>query len=433
MRSGMDAMSTIGFGTSAAGTLPIGLMGQDCIPRPGVIQQSPGQVPPPSMPPQKGLPGGKPPTGQPPIGHPPVGHPPVGHPPIGNPPIVDPPGAPPVPGTWPTVPPPPAGPDQGPGPGVPVPNPPHVPDGSTPPPGPDPDPGPEPGPKPGPDKPDGGSVLPWLLGAGAVVGAGALGVAAIRSGSRNIRGLHALDAAFQRGTIHQGGLQAISDARIGAHVADVGAREHLMVALPVVNRIGSAGRLTAVARGHLDHAEFMSAATALRRGEGDAVYVHEPMREHVLARLERGDGMPAVLAGLQRSAGDARPALKNKQIAQYADQASIVEFGPRTGGRDIRSGTTLERPTLAVLDGEIVETGGTSQVDWLFAGRGADLDGRGLAQSLGTIQGLNVSTLPHPMTQARAVNMARVDPELVEEVGLPGAFTARWQHRLGAH
>ncbi|MCW2924957.1 MAG: hypothetical protein JWM98_2361, partial [Thermoleophilia bacterium] len=321
-----------------------------------------------------------------------------------------------------------------------------------PPPGSDPDPGPVPPPDPGDHH---GSLAPWLVGAG-ILGAGALGILAFRDGARNVRALRATAASFESGAMHQGGLQAINDARLGARfTGGIGLASYLEVATPVVNRIGTPGRLTSVARGHLDHAELLAAATAMQRGVGDAVSVHEPTRAFVLDGLEHGRSMGSLLDEMDRSAGGMKPSFDNPQLRRYAEQTSILERGHR-GPQDVTSGVRLQRPELALERSgslpataaspgasaastasaseqlgpyRIVETGGTTKVDALVAGRGARLGGRGLASGVGTVQGVNVSSLP-PGLQPKAIAASGVDPAIVAEEGLNAGFTARWHERL---
>jgi len=237
--------------------------------------------------------------------------------------------------------------------------------------------------------------------------------------------------AFETGALHQGGLTALRDADLGARFANgIGVTDRLAVATPVLNRIGETGRLTSVARGHLDHAELLASATALRRGMGDAVEVHAPTRTSVLGELESGRALDDVLADMDRSAAGAKPALQDAQLARYWNGTSIVERGPRRAGRHVMSGITAQRPELR-LDGRgIVETGRTTRLNELVTGRGARLGrDRGLVEGIGYTQGLNVSTLP-PKMQQHAMLMAQVDPLVAKRFGLPTAFAQRWDHRL---
>lgn len=334
---------------------------------------------------------------------------PGGQLPPGPPPNVPPPGTPPVPTKPPS--------DPGP---------------VEPPTGPDPtDPDPtDPGPTDPPPSDDPGlDWKPWLVGAGAV-GAGVLGVLAVRSGIRNVRALNAAGAAFESGAMHQGGLQAIQDAGLGARFANgIGVGDRALVATPIVNRIGTGGRLASVARGQLDHAELLAASTALRRTTGDGVAVFEPMRRQVLQELEGGRALPSVLDDLDRSAAGAKPAFDNAQLARYWDRTSIVERGAKVGGSHVPSGVDATRARLALRDGEIVEAGGQVRINQLVAGRGADLDGKGLADGIGAIQGVGVSRL-NPEMQRAAIEASGVDPQLVDSLGLNGAFAARWKDRL---
>jgi hypothetical protein len=325
------------------------------------------------------------------------------------------PGTPPVPPTFPPTEPPP-------GPGKPPTDPGPV------------DPPTDPGPTdPPPPKDDGGfNWKPWAIGAVAVgaVGAGVAGYLAIRNGVRNVHALNATAAAFESGAMHQGGLQAIQDAGLGARFADgISTGEKLMVATPIVNRFGTGGRLTAVARGHLDHAELLAASTALRRTAGDSVSIFEPMRRHVLGELEGGRSLPSVLDDLDRSAAGAKPVFDNPQLARYWDRTSIVERGARTHGMHVTSGVDVTRPALALRDGQLVETGRSVRLNQLVAGRGADLDAKGLADGIGTIQGVGVSRL-NPEMQRAAIAASGVNPQLVDTLGLNGAFVSRWKDRL---
>ena len=292
------------------------------------------------------------------------------------------------------------------------------------------DPGPTDPPPPSGDK--GFNWKPWLIGAAAVgaVGAGVAGYLAIRNGMRNVHALEATAAAYGSGAMHQGGLQAIHDAGLGARFANgISTGEKLLVATPIVNRFGTGGKLTAVARGHLDHAELLAASTALRRTTGDAVSVFEPLRRHVLTELEGGRALPSVLDDLDRSAAGARPVFDNPQLARYWDRTSIVERGARTAGRHVTSGVDVTRPGLALRDGGIVETGRSVRLNQLLAGRGADLDAKGLADGIGTIQGVGVSRL-NPEMQRAAIAASGVNPALIDTLGLNGAFVSRWKDRL---
>jgi hypothetical protein len=393
---------------------------------PGPVQQVPPTVP---VPP----PGQVPPTGQvPPASGPP--RPPqlppdeLPHPPSS-------PGPKPGPGPVPT---PPQFPPGMPGPGMP----PMPPEPPTFPPSPPTDPGPPPTKPPTDPVDDGFDLKPWLIGAG-VLGAGVAGVVAFRTGAHNVRALRATAASFDSGAMHQGGLHAIRDARLGARfTGGIGTGSYLQVALPFVNRVGTGGRLTSVARGHLDHAELLASAAALRRTVGDGVTVHEPLRRSILEALESGRSMPSILDDLDRSAAGARPVFTNPRLAGYWDDASIIEHGPKVGGAHVTSAVSVDRPELALravaddaVDGagrtprHIVETGRTTRIDHLVAGRGASLGDRGLADGVGSIQAANVATLP-PALRERAIAASKVDPGLVEAIGLRGAYMQRWRDRL---
>lgn len=281
-----------------------------------------------------------------------------------------------------------------------------------------------------PDPDDAGVDLPrWLVGAG-IIGAGVAGAVALRTGSRNVHALRATAAAFDTGGMHQGGLQSIRDAQLGARFsAGVGARQYLQVAVPGINRMGTGARLTAVARGHLDHAEMLASATALRHGSGDGVFVHEPLRRGVLTELERGRSIGSVLDELDRSAAGARPVFDDAQLRRYWSQASIIERGPRAGGHDVTSGIRVQRPELAIVDHAIGETGRSARINQLVAGRGAKLGERGLADGIGMTQGVNVSTLS-PALREHALAASGVDQTLVDQLGIRGAYMQRWRDRL---
>ena len=248
----------------------------------------------------------------------------------------------------------------------------------------------------------------------------------------NVRALNATAASFESGAMHQGGLAAIHDAGLGARFADgIGLGDKLLVATPGINRVGTGGSLTSVARGHLDHAELMASATALRRQAGDAVGVHEPLRASVLEALEAGRPLPSVLDELDRSAAGARPYFTNPRLANYWDNASIVERGGRSVTGEISSAVTVRRPELALDDARaIVETGATRSIDEVVARRGASVAaGSGLADGIGSIQAANVDTLP-PALRAQALKASGVDPQLVDTIGLRGAYVQRWNDRI---
>ena len=298
-------------------------------------------------------------------------------------------------------------------------------------------PGQKPDDTPGKDHGDGGGHFARnLLVGGAILGAGLLGMAAVKTGSRNLEALGAAAASWDARTMHQGGLQAINDANLGARFASgIGLLDKVAVATPIVNRIGSNGRLVTVTRGHLDHAELLASATALRLGDGASVTVHEPLRAQVLADLTAGRSMPSILADLDRSAGGARPAFDNRQVAKYWDRTSMLEprrSGPSTLGDQVTDAVTYERSNLAIgEDGVLTDAAGSTRIDTLVARRDARLgSGVGLAEGVGTVQGLNVSTL-HPAMQARAIEASGVDPALAERFGLPTAYSMRWAQRLG--
>ncbi len=278
---------------------------------------------------------------------------------------------------------------------------------------------------------DGFNWKPWLIGAG-VVGAGVLGALAIRSGVKNVQSLQATERAFASGTMHQGGLQAISDARLGATFANgIGFGEYAAVALPGINRVGLGGRLTAVANGHVQHNQLLAASTALRHAAGaaDGVLVHEPLRRSVFADLQAGRGMQAILDDLDRSAAGARPVFDNPQLARYSRQASIVELGARAGSDHVSSAVRVNVPQLRLDGRELVETGSQASINQIVTGRGSSLGTKGLASGIGSVQAANVSTLP-PALRERAIAASKVDPKLVETIGLRPAYVERWSERL---
>jgi hypothetical protein len=296
--------------------------------------------------------------------------------------------------------------------------------------------------KPGEPAPqDGPSLKPWLIGAG-LLGVGVLGAIALHDGARNVQALKATSAAWNSGAMHQGGLQAISDAQLGARFTrGIGLGDYLAVATPGLNRIGTAGQLTAVARGHLDHAELLASSTALQHVAGDSVAVSDPLRRSVLDELVQGRSLPTILGGLDRSAGTARPVFDNPQLARYWDKTSIVARGSRDAGHDVLLGSSVTRPQLrlapATLEGdgrhaaryELEQTGRSVAGNQLRVARGADLDGRGLADGIGAIQGVGISRL-NPAMRQRAVAASGVDQARIDAVGLDRAFGERWSERL---
>ncbi len=386
-------------------------------PVPDPVDPGPWNPGPPTPPPQPPYPPTQGPTGPDGPGLPP------------NPPTLPPtqgptgPDGPPKPPTLP-----PSGPDgPPPSPGTPPPTP------GTPPPGPGPiDPPPGPGPTDPPPADEGFNWKPWLIGAG-VVTAGVLGALAIRSGVKNVQALKATENAFAAGTMHQGGLQAINDAKLGATFANgIGFGDYARVALPGVNRVGLGGRLTAVARGHVQHNELLAASTALRHAAtGDGVAVFEPLRKSVFADLQAGRGMGAILGDLDRSAAGARPVFDNKQLLRYWNQQSIVELGKKAGADHVSSAVRLSVPKLGLEGREIVEAGGQATINQVVAGRGAQLGSKGFASGVGSVQAANVSTLP-PALQKAALEASGVDPKLVESIGLRPAYVQRWQERVAA-
>lgn len=294
----------------------------------------------------------------------------------------------------------------------------------------DPPPGPPPvDPPPGKD---GVNWKPWLIGAG-VVGAGIAGAFAVRSGGANVRALQATERAYASGAMHQGGLQAITDAGLGAVFAKgIGFGEYAKVALPGVNRMGTGARLTSVARGHIDHNELLASATALRHtATPDGVAVHEPLRQQVYAELNDGRGMQEILANLDRSANKTRVVFDNKQLARYSREASITERGPRISGQHVTSSTRVQAPELRLEGRNIEPTGRKVPINQIVTGSNAKLGSAGFSDGIGSVQAANISTLS-PALQKGAIAASGVDPRLVETIGLRGAYVQRWQDRVAA-
>jgi len=299
----------------------------------------------------------------------------------------------------------------------------------------------------GGDHDGGGSLAPWLIGAGVL---GAIGIgAAIIVGARSSRGLTALTKAYESGNLTQGGMHAILDAQQGARFArGITTSDHLRVTMPFVNRIGENAELRSVALGHLDNLEFNATMAAMYTPKaaaetatkvaskvataGDAqVVIDNVTRKTVLAGIERGDSLKDVLKPFQRSADGRKVAFSDARLMDMWQENSILERGTSMTGKHVLSGATAELPELAIVDRKIVETGVRNlDVNKITVRRGADLDGRGLAEMLGETQGLRVSR-NNPGLQAEDLATAKVDPELAKREGLPAAFTARWRERLG--
>ena len=106
-----------------------------------------------------------------------------------------------------------------------------------------------------------------------------------------------------------------------------------------------------------------------------------------------------------------------------------MEVGKRAGD-DVTSAVTMPRPELGIVDGKIAETGGKARaIDRIVTGRGSKLGDRGLASGIGSLQAANVETLP-PALRANAIAASGVDPQLVDTIGLRGAYVQRWTDRL---
>lgn len=263
--------------------------------------------------------------------------------------------------------------------------------------------------------------------------------------TKGVTGLAASVEAMGAGSaLGKGSLQAIEAAGLVTKF-EKGLRfsDYLKSAVPIVNRFGEAGRLSAVGRGYTQGMQLAAGSAALRNVSGGGVAVDKATRATVLAELKQGKGIQEALAAAGRTgrAGDA--ALDAAHVARDFNRYGFLQgsvtgrLGVGTGSGNFRlnpfrSGATISstaNPNVLAL-GRTVNFGSTG----------------GLAQGLGAVRGANAISNPGLYAQAasRAADANRLaqngamgsrltglhmadDVQRVETI----TRTSEWASRLG--
>lgn len=240
------------------------------------------------------------------------------------------------------------------------------------------------------------------------VASGFAGFTAVRSAIAGVQGLTALNAASQTTKAAAGGV-ALADAVSGTSALSQGSfkaieaaglvskfdkglkfTDYLKSAIPIVNRFGEAGRLSAVGRGYMQSMQLAAGSAALKTLENGRVGVDQATKATVLGELKKGNSITDALAAAGRTSGTGGGfAVKAENIIRDTSrygflQGSVGKLGE--GGRLVRgSGNFTLNPfarTATVAE--------TATPNVFSLGRGVNFGTNGgLAQGMGLIRGAN--------------------------------------------
>ncbi|MEO6867951.1 MAG: hypothetical protein ABI200_08010, partial [Gaiellales bacterium] len=209
------------------------------------------------------------------------------------------------------------------------------------------------------------------------VASGFAGFTAVRGAIQGVQGLTATNAAFKAGTATTGLKDAVTAANLlpkfekGLRAAD-----YIKSSIPLVNRIGEAGRLSSVGRGAYQSMQLAAGTAALKTVAGGDSAVDAATKATVLGKLKEGQSIETAL----KAAG---------ATGQYADDAALAfnNYGFLQGGvgkfvagsNKFSFNPFKNRTTISAVDGVDNVFALGSKVN--FASKG------GLAQGIGLVRG----------------------------------------------
>lgn len=238
------------------------------------------------------------------------------------------------------------------------------------------------------------------------VASGFAGFTAVRSAVAGVRGLTAANSAAQATKAAAGGA-ALADAVTGTSALSQGSfkaiqaaglvekfdkglkfTDYLKSAVPIVNRFGEAGRLSAVGRGYSQTMQLAAGAAAMRSVEGGGMVVDKAAKAKVLGELRQGHSIDEALAAIGRTKGTAggfgiRAEHITRDFHRYGFLQGNVSgrFGVGNGSGNFTLNPFKNTKTIST----------TADPNVLALGRGVNFGTNGgLAMGLGAVRGANM-------------------------------------------
>lgn len=250
------------------------------------------------------------------------------------------------------------------------------------------------------------------------VASGFAGFTAVRSAVAGVQGLTAANAAAQATKAAAGGA-ALADAVTGTSALSQGSfkaieaaglvskfdkglkfTDYLKSAVPIVNRFGEAGRLSAVGRGYYQGMQLAAGAAGLKAVEGGGAALDKATKATVLDGLKQGQSIDEALAAAGRTSGTGGGyAIRAQDIARDYNRYGFLQggvsgrFGIGNGSGNFTINPFKNTNTIASAEGSNVFNLGRS-VNFGSSG--------GLAQGLGAVRGANMVSNTGLATQAAA-------------------------------
>ncbi len=210
--------------------------------------------------------------------------------------------------------------------------------------------------------------------------------------SKGVTGLAASVKALGSGSaLSTGSFQAIEAAGLVAKF-EKGLRftDYLKSAVPIVNRFGEAGRLSAVGRGYFQGMQLAAGAASLKALEGGKVGVDAATRSTVLAELKQGRSIQDAMTAAGRSSGTGGGyAIRAQDIARDYSRYGFLQGGAgklAEGNRVMRGSGNFRFSPFK----NHATIGTTANPNVMSLGRNVNFGSSGgLAQGLGLVRGAN--------------------------------------------
>jgi hypothetical protein len=217
------------------------------------------------------------------------------------------------------------------------------------------------------------------------VASGFAGFTAVRGAIQGVQGLSAANSAWQAGKATTGLTQAVEAANLttkfntGLHTLD-----YIKSAVPLVNRLGEAGRLASVGRGYYQSMQLAAGAAAMTSvAGGGSATVDAAAKANVLDTLKQGG---SIEDALQVSGRSSNAVFSAGDVAKGFNETGFLQGGVGrgiTGNGNFRFNPFRTTATISSTDNPAV----------LALGRGVNFGSKGgLAQGIGAVQGSRLAS-----------------------------------------
>ncbi|MCW2927521.1 MAG: hypothetical protein JWM86_1489 [Thermoleophilia bacterium] len=268
------------------------------------------------------------------------------------------------------------------------------------------------------------SAVAGVQGLSAASRAATATMQAANAGSKASMGLAAsVKAMGSASSLSTGSFQAIEAAGLVTKF-EQGLRftDYLKSAVPLINRFGEAGRLSAVGRGYTQGMQLAAGMAATKAVEGGGAVVDKAVKAGVLTELKQGRSLQEAMASVGRTSGTG---------GGYAFRAQdVLRDGTRYGFLQGSVGKAVDGARIGRGSGNWTMNpfkntntiASTNNPNVFSLGKSVNFGSTGgLAQGLGTVKAANV--MANPGTAAQALTRAQAANQLIQNPAITGRLT----------